>query len=156
MNIVDILDPTRVTASLSVNSKKRALEELSQMLGSSPGVDAQEAFTSLINREKLGSTGLGQGVAIPHGRLRQLDTTVAAFARLEAPVDYDANDGQPTDLLFAMLVPQEATDDHLQLLAKIAELFSDDGFVDAVRKANGAADIFELLTSYQAAESLDI
>lgn len=156
MKITDILDPTLVTANLSVNSKKRALEELSQLLASKPGIDAQEAFTSLINREKLGSTGLGQGVAIPHGRLRNLDQTVAAFARLESPVDYDANDGQPADLLFAMLVPQEATDEHLKLLAKIAELFSDDQFVDAMRRADSSAEIFELLSNYQTAESLDV
>lgn len=148
MNLAEFLKPSAVTINADITSKKRALEEVSHLLTAhSELVSEKDVLTSLINREKLGSTGLGAGVAIPHGRLKGLESAVAAFVKLEQPIDYDANDEKPVDLIFGLLVPQEATAEHLQILAKIADMFRNEGQLEAMRSAADSNALYQLLTS---------
>ena len=135
MNITDLLDPERVVCRDNVGSKKRLLEQLSELLaGSSPALLQNEIFDALLNREKLGSTGLGKSVAIPHGRMATLDNPVCAFIKLATPVDFDASDGQAVDMIFTLLVPEDSTEEHLQVLSTIAEIFSNPGVCAALRQ----------------------
>ncbi len=146
MKLVGLLSVDRVVSNADVASKKRALELASQLLASDQmNVSQSEIFDSLLGRERLGSTGLGQGVAIPHGRVAGLDKAVAAFIHLAKGVDYDAMDQQPVDLLFALLVPQEATEEHLQILASLAEAFKKEELKEALRTAKSAEELMALL-----------
>ncbi|HEX4871496.1 MAG TPA: PTS IIA-like nitrogen regulatory protein PtsN [Nevskiaceae bacterium] len=150
MKLTEILSADRVVSGLSVTSKKKALEELAGLLAKgAPGLAATEVFNALTGREKLGSTGLGHGVAIPHGRMSGVDGSVGAFMRLKHPVDYDAHDGNPVDLVFGLLVPQAATEAHLKHLAAIAEMFSDDAFCAQLRKAGTDAELHGLIAHYK-------
>lgn len=136
MDITSLITPERVTSRLSTTSKKRALEQLSEILSSfAASLTPEEIFDSLIGRERLGSTGLGQGVALPHGRLANLSEPVGAFVSLEQGIDFDAIDQQPVDLMFALLVPAESTEEHLQILAELAKRFSDAAFCERLRAA---------------------
>ena len=115
MNITDLLIPERVTCCHDVGSKKRLLEYISELLAnSSLKLSQNDIFNALLSREKLGSTGLGKGVAIPHGRMTSLEKPVCAFVKLDTPIDFDASDGQPVDLIFTLLVPEDSTEEHLQ------------------------------------------
>lgn len=146
MDIGRLLAEDRVLWHLPARSKKRALEALAEALShSSANLTPEEIFTSLINRERLGSTGLGSGVALPHGRVSGLKEPVAAFASLEEPIDFGSIDDQPVDLLFALLVPEEEPDAHLALLAALARLFSDPAFTRALRQGKTAAELWHLL-----------
>ena len=148
MELADLLAPAQVRSLGSIASKKRALEELSKLLVEvAPDLSATDVLTSLVNREKLGSTALEGGVAIPHGRMRGLDKPAAAFVRLESAIDYDAHDGAQVDLIFGLLVPQDATQTHLDILKAIAERLSDDGFVQALREANSDEALHAQLVS---------
>ncbi len=149
MKIAEILSPDRVSQGHTFTSKKKALEELSQLLARGvPGVLSTDILTSLSAREKLGSTGLGHGVAIPHGRMPGVTQSVGAFMRLKHPLDYDAHDGQPVDLVFGLLVPQGATEAHLKHLAAIAEMFSDNAFCAQAREAADEGALYKLLSAY--------
>lgn len=149
MKVAEILSADRVGAGQTFTSKKKALEELAQLLSRGvPGVDAADILNSLSAREKLGSTGLGHGVAIPHGRMAGVTESIGAFMRLKHPLDYDAHDGQPVDLVFGLLVPQGATEAHLKHLAAIAEMFSDEAFCQKLRGATEEAALYKLLQSY--------
>jgi PTS system nitrogen regulatory IIA component len=120
MNLAEYLKPSGITVNSDISSKKRALEEIGRLLTEhSENVADKDVLTSLINREKLGCTGLGSGVAIPHGRLKGLDHAVAAFIQVKQGIDYDAEDGQKVDLIFGLLVPQAATSEHLEILARL-------------------------------------
>ena len=148
MKISEILAPERVACGIDCRSKKAALETVSELIaGADDGLKAGEVFDSLFARERLGSTGLGEGVALPHGRRRSGARTIGAFVRLQSPVDFDAIDRRPVDLLFALLVPEACTNEHLQILAKLAERFSDQDFLAKVRAAASSAEIYELLTA---------
>lgn len=150
MNLAEYLAPSAVAVSSDIVSKKRALEEISRLLtDQTEFVAEKDVFSSLINREKLGSTGLGSGVAIPHGRLKGLDQAVAAFLRLDNPIDYDAADEQPVDLIIGLLVPQDATNEHLEILARIAQMFQDETQREALRSTHDAGELHELLTRYR-------
>jgi len=147
MNISELLIQERVSCCPQVGSKKRLLEYISELLAKNgPQLSRNEIFDSLISREKLGSTGLGKGVAIPHGRLSALERPLCAFIRLDNPVEFDAADGQPVDLVFALIVPESSTDEHLQILAGIAALFSNPAFCTAMRDCNNDACLLQLLT----------
>jgi PTS system nitrogen regulatory IIA component len=147
MKICDLLSPARIVCQSDVASKKRALEVLSQVMAESREDLVQtEIFDSLISRERLGSTGLGYGVAIPHGRLERLDQAVGAFMQLSEGIDYDALDKQPVDLLFVLLVPREATEDHLNILATLAEMFKDEGLRQALRNAKSVDELYALFS----------
>jgi len=122
----DLLSPARVRCKDSVSSKKRALELGASLLASDvPGMSRLEIFDSLNTRERLGSTGLGHGMALPHGRMSKLDAPIAACLTLAEPIDFDAPDRQRVDVLFLLLVPRECSDEHLQILAALAEMFND-------------------------------
>lgn len=152
MTLAELLHPERVQIRSDLRSKKRILEEIAKSLHlAAPSVNESAIFTALINREKLGSTGLGGGVAIPHGRVRGLDTAVGAFFRIQPATSFDSSDGQPVDLVFGLLVPEQATDVHLQILRSLAERFSDDASCQALRSANNAAQLHEILTVAPAA-----
>ena len=151
MNITDLLMPDRVTCRKDVGSKKRLLEYISELLaGSSPKLLQHEIFDALINREKLGSTGLGKGIAIPHGRITALQRPVCAFVKLDSPVDFDAADGQAVDLVFALLVPEDSTEEHLQVLSTIAEIFSNTGISLALRQCDTDSCLLEQLCQWEA------
>jgi len=143
MEISQLITPERVQCLSGISSKKRALESISLLLGSGAiGIDPTEIFHQLIERERLGSTGLGHGVALPHGRLQSdmlesqatLDITLGCFIKLEQGVDFDSPDHKPADLLFGLLVPEHCTDEHLQVLAALAKMFSDTEFCDQLRQ----------------------
>ena len=148
MKLSAILSPERVTSGVTVTSKKKALEELSRLLAQGAGnVSATDIFNSLTAREKLGSTGLGHGVAIPHGRMPGVTNSVGAFLRLKHPVDYDAHDGHGVDLVFGLVVPSAATEEHLKHLAAVAEKFSDEEFCKKMRAAKDDRTLFNLLAA---------
>lgn len=148
MLISDLLSPERIRFDVHSSSKKRLLEMISQELArNSETLSKRDIFESLVARERLGSTGLGKGVAIPHGRVKGSDTVEASFIRLKKPLPYDAVDGEPVDLLFAMTVPEQCNEDHLKLLARIAELFSDPELLENLRTAENSGTLLQLLSS---------
>lgn len=148
MLISDLLSPERIRFDVHSSSKKRLLELISRELArNSEDLSAREIFESLCARERLGSTGLGKGVAIPHGRVKGSDTVQASFIRLKKPLPFDAVDGEPVDLLFAMAVPEQCNEDHLKLLARIAELFSDPDLLNKLRQADDPGHLLQLLSS---------
>ena len=148
MLISDLLSPERIRFDVHSSSKKRLLEMISQELArNSSSLSKREIFESLCARERLGSTGLGKGVAIPHGRVKGSDTVEASFIRLKKPLPYDAADGEPVDLLFAMTVPEQCNEDHLKLLAQVAELFSDPALLSSLREADNSGTLLQLLSS---------
>ncbi|MBD3634340.1 MAG: PTS sugar transporter subunit IIA [Methylophaga sp.] len=130
------------------SSKKKVLENLSQKLAANTtATTAEKIFQVLLERERLGSTGLGKGVAIPHARVPGLTHTIAAMLTLENPVAFESTDNQPIDIAFGLLVPEEDTDHHLQHLSRLVALFRDPEICDKIRHADSAEDIFELLLS---------
>ncbi len=148
MHISEILSTDRICCDTDGSSKKAALETLANLIASgSNNLTQTEVFDSLITRERLGSTGMGHGVAIPHGRLNHDNKTLGAFIRMQKPVDYDAIDREPVDILFALLVPKESTDEHLKILSQLAEKFSDTGFLDQLRTEKSEEAIYNLLAS---------
>lgn len=151
MHITSLISPESVSCCQETTSKKRALEQLSQLLAqSTPNITAEEIFDCLVGRERLGSTGLGHGVAIPHGRVIGLQTPLAACIRLDNGVDFDALDRKPVDLMVALLVPEEATDEHLQLLAQLAQMFSDNDFTQKLRETRNSQELYQLLHHWEA------
>ncbi len=150
MNITDLLTVERVACITQVSSKKRVLEQISELIaGSDQSLSTGEVFESLIGRERLGSTGLGHGVAIPHGRVKSSDRTIGAFVKLEQGVDYDSVDGKPVDLLFGLLVPEASTEEHLKLLALLAQMFSDATLLGKLHSAGDPETVHRLLTGWQ-------
>ena len=150
MQVAELLDLDRIRCNTQSASKKRVLEQLSQLLAANQETLSQnQVFDSLLSRERLGSTGLGHGVAIPHGRMKESDSTLAAFIKLQQGVDFDASDNQPVDLLFALLVPEEATEEHLQLLAQLARMFSDAALVQQLRNAEDAHSLLTIIKEWQ-------
>ena len=123
--IAKLLPPSNIVLDLDVTSKKRLFEQAGLLFENNQGVARSTVFDSLFARERLGSTGLGQGVAIPHGRIKGLKEAVGAFVRLSNAVAFDAPDGKPVNLVFVLLVPEQATEQHLQILSELAQMFSD-------------------------------
>lgn len=154
MSIADLLTPERVVSKADITSKKRALEYLSTLIAESrPDLDQGEIFTSLLSREKLGSTGLGNHVALPHGRIHHKGPAVGAFMTTAESVEFDAIDDQPVDLLFALVVPEESTDEHLLILAQLAEMFRDESFCERLRQTSDAGALLDLLANWRSAGS---
>jgi PTS system nitrogen regulatory IIA component len=150
MNVTDLLEPERIICCSDAGSKKRLLESLSARLAESTSQATQnDIFDALVNREKLGSTGLGKGVAIPHGRMASLTAPACAFIKLDKPVEFDASDGRPVDLVFALLVPEDSTEEHLRILSTIAEIFSNPVICAALRKCNTGRCILEQLYQWE-------
>lgn len=145
MELIDkLLPPENVVLDLEATSKKRVFEQAGILFENQHGVARATVFDSLFAREKLGSTGLGQGVAIPHGRIKGLKEAVGAFFRLTAPVPFDAPDGKPVSLIFVLLVPEQATEQHLQILSELAQRFSDRGFREQLACGQDAAALHDL------------
>ncbi|MCI1709037.1 MAG: PTS IIA-like nitrogen regulatory protein PtsN [Chiayiivirga sp.] len=154
MHLIDLLTPARVLAGVTISSKKRLLEQLSGLLSEGAGAEIERrVFDSLCGREKLGSTGLGHGVAIPHGRTSALPGAVGAFLRLAEPIDFSALDGQPVDLVFALAVPEHFSHQHLLLLSQLAEMFSDAAFCARLRTAPDNGALYALLADWQLAHA---
>ena len=136
--ISHLLPPENIVLDLDASSKKRVFEHAGVLFENNQGIARSAVFDSLFAREKLGSTGLGRGIAIPHGRIKGLSEASGAFLRLAAPVPFDSPDGQPVSLLFVLLVPEQATEQHLQILSELAERFSERTCRDALAAADSA------------------
>ena len=143
-----ILAPERVRSGVPAASRKRTLQVLGEVLADAePEISAQGVFDRLVARERLGSTGLGEGCAVPHARVPGLGRTLAAFLRLRRGVDFDAPDHAPVDLVFGLLVPDESTDEHLRVLAAIARLLSDEAVRSSIRSTEEPGRIREILVA---------
>ncbi len=150
MNVVNLLVPERIRCGVHVTSKKRSLEVLSALLAQTEDEPTDRIiFEHLIGRERLGSTGLGKGVALPHARVDGISETRGALIRLDQAVDFDAIDKQPVDLLFALIVPKHFTDEHLRVLAALAELFSDHSFCERLRSSQSVEEIYQHIVRWQ-------
>lgn len=146
MEITDLLKSERIISSLRASSKKQALQELSRRAAEITGLHERAIFDVLLERERLGTTGVGNGIAIPHGKLSDLKELFGVFARLEKPVDFDAVDEQPVDLIFLLLAPESAGADHLKALARISRQFRDRTVCERLRVATDQISLFRLLT----------
>ncbi len=145
-----ILTPGRSLVNVPGGSKKRALEQIANLIGREvPELDTQAVYEALIAREKLGSTGFGNGIAIPHCRLQGCESPVSALLHLDAPIDFDAIDGAPVDLLFVLLVPQAATDAHLELLRQIASMLDRKEVRDKLRSASSNQALYQVVLDEQ-------
>jgi len=147
--IAKLLPPSNVVADLQASSKKRLFEQAGLLFENQHGIARSVVFDSLFARERLGSTGLGQGVAIPHGRIKGLKDSLCAFFRLAQPVPFDAPDGNPVSLAFVLLVPEQATEKHLQMLSELAQMFSDKALREAMGQAADAAGLHALITAWR-------
>lgn len=146
MTLQTILPPERTLTAVPGGSKKRVLEFFSTFIAqNTPSLDSQEVFSRLIGRERLGSTGIGNGVAIPHARSPHCKTPIAGFLKLQEPIDFDAIDGEPVDLLFVLLVPEEADETHLSLLAEVANVMNDADTRARLRKSESQHELYEIL-----------
>lgn len=147
--IAQLLSIENIVLDLDVTSKKRVFEHAGLLFENHQGIARSTVFDSLFAREKLGSTGLGQGIAIPHGRIKGLKQAAGAVIRLQTPIPFDSPDGKPVTLLFVLLVPEQATEEHLQILSELAQRFSDRSFRE---KLQSAADAAGVLALFDAAE----
>jgi nitrogen PTS system EIIA component len=145
MTLTDLVAPQAVIPSLKVNNKKQALQEIAAKASAISERPERDIFDILIQREKLGSTAIGNGIAIPHGKLPKLNRLVGLFARLDRPIDFDALDGQPVDLIFVLLAPEGAGADHLKALARIARMLRDHELANKLRDARDAEAIYAVL-----------
>jgi len=146
MDLEDLLTKDAIIAGLKAKSKKQAIQELSAKAAELTGLSEREIFDTLLQRERLGSTGVGHGIAIPHGKLTRLDRLVGLFAKLDKPVDFDALDDEPVDLVFLLLAPEGAGADHLKALARIARQLRDAEVTKGIRAASDATTIYGFLT----------
>lgn len=146
--VAQILPLSNVVVDLDVSSKKRVFEHAGLLFENNHSIARAQVFDSLFAREKLGSTGLGQGVAIPHGRVKGLKNAVGALVRMKAPIPFDAPDGQGVSLIFLLMVPDRATDAHLQILSELAEMFSDKPFRELLMTAEVAIDLHALISNW--------
>jgi PTS system nitrogen regulatory IIA component len=146
MDLGDLLSPEAVFPSLRAKNKKQALQEIAQKAAALTGLDARDIFETLLQREKLGSTGVGRGIAIPHGRIAALPRIVSLFAKLEEPIDFEALDGEPVDLIFLLLAPEHAGADHLKALARISRLLREPATIEKLKAAKGRAALYSVLT----------
>jgi len=149
MNLISqLLPPSNVIIDLDVASKKRVFEQAGLLFENTIKIARNQVFDSLFAREKLGSTGLGQGVAIPHGRIKGLREAVAALVRMKEAIPFDAPDGQPVNIACILLVPEKATDQHLQILSELAQMFSDKKFRDSILNSKSAEEIHQLISDW--------
>ena len=151
MDLSDFIGADGVLPSLKLASKKQVLQELAGKAAAQTGLEEREIFETLLQRERLGSTGVGHGVAIPHGKMAGLDRLFGMFARLDKPIDFDAMDDEPVDLVFLLLAPEGAGADHLKALARIARVLREPGMAKKLRGCRDAAGLYAMLT--QPAES---
>ena len=146
MDLADLIAPEAVYPSLRAKSKKQALQEVAQKAAVLTGVAARTIFATLWQRARLGSTGVGRGIAIPHGRLAALPRIVSVFARLDEPIEFEALDGEPVDLIFLLLAPEHAGADHLKALARISRLLREHSTIERLRASKDRAALYSVLT----------
>jgi len=147
--VAKLLPLSNVMPDLAASSKKRLFEQIGLLFENRHGIAKTVVYDRLFDRERLGSTGLGQGVAIPHGRIKGLKEALAAFVRLAQPVPFDAPDGKPVNLVFALLVPEHATEKHLEILSELAQMFSDRALREALAGAADAAALHQIISAWQ-------
>lgn len=147
--IAKLLPLPNVMIDLDVSSKKRVFEQVGLLFENNHQIARSQVYDSLFEREKLGSTGLGQGVAIPHGRVKGLKEALGALVRMKQPIPFDAPDGQPVGMIFVLLVPDRATDVHLQILSELAQVFSDKAFRERLLASPSVAELHRLITQWQ-------
>jgi nitrogen PTS system EIIA component len=153
MEISDLITPESVMTGLKATSKKQMLQDLAHRAAEITGLHERNIFDVLLERERLGTTGVGKGIAIPHGKLPDLERLHGIFARLSEPVDFDSVDDQPVDLVFLLLAPETAGADHLKALARISRLLRDGRMCDRLRSLDTAGEIYKLLTSSTASQA---
>ena len=146
MNLADILDSRSILPNVKAQNKKQLLQDLAHAASEFTGLTSNAILETLVRREALGSTGLGQGVAIPHGKIRELGQVYGLFARLAAPIEFDAVDNEPVDLVFLLLAPEHAGADHLKSLARISRLLRDEEMTKKLRGTDSAAGLYAILT----------
>ena len=151
--ISQLLPATNIVVGLEASSKKRVFEQAGLLFENNQGIARVKVFDSLFARERLGSTGLGEGIAIPHGRIKGLKEAVAALVRLVEPVAFDAPDGKPVNLLLFLLVPEQATQQHLEILSEVAEMLSDKSMRETLLNESQADLIHQALESWQPARA---
>ena len=147
--IAQLLPESNILLDIEATSKKRLFEQVGALFEDRAQIARSTVFDSLFAREKLGSTGLGQGIAIPHGRIKGLDHALAAFVRPRQPIPFDAPDGKPVAQVFVLLVPEHATEEHLQLLSELAGMFSERSFRDELGSATDSSSLHRLFSSWQ-------
>jgi PTS system nitrogen regulatory IIA component len=151
--MIDLITPESILPNLRAGSKKQALQELARKAAELTGQHERAIFDVLLERERLGTTGVGHGIAIPHGKLPSLDRVYGVFARLERPIDFDAIDEQPVDLMFLLLAPESAGADHLKALARVSRLLRDGSMCEKLRGCDNADAIYALLTQTEASHA---
>lgn len=145
----DLITPQAILANLKAGSKKQALQDMARRAAELTGQHERAVFDVLLERERLGTTGVGHGIAIPHGKLPGLERVHGVFARLERPIDFDSIDEQPVDLIFLLLAPEHAGADHLKALARVSRLLRDQGMCEKLRGSDSADAIYALLTQQE-------
>ena len=146
MDLHEIVSPASIHVDLNATSKKHLMQEIAQRAADAHGLNARRAFEALLERERLGATGMGRGVAIPHARLEGLTDIVGAFARCSKPVDFDAVDDEPVDLVFALFAPEDAGANHLRALARVSRCLRDTATCAKLRSATDATAVYAVLT----------
>ena len=146
MDLADLIAPEAVIPALKAKTKKQALQELAQRAAKLTGLDGRDILDTLLQRERLGSTGVGRGIAIPHGRVPALKGIVSVFARLDEPIDFEALDDEPVDLIFLLLAPEHAGADHLKALARISRLLREPSSIERLRASKDRAALYSVLT----------
>jgi len=147
MTISALLSPQRIFLDVEVSSKKKLLELIANIVADQGQLTESSIYSSLLNRERLGSTGLGHGFAVPHARVEDLDQTIGCLFRLKEPVNFEAPDNQPVDLVFTVIIPQEATEEHLIILSSLAKLFSQSDVRNAIHNAASKDEIAQIILS---------
>jgi len=147
MTISALLSPQRIFLDTEISSKKKLLELIANIVADQTRLSESSIYNNLLNRERLGSTGLGRGFAVPHARLENLDKTIGCLFRLTEPVNFEAPDNQPVDLVFTIVIPQEATEEHLLILSSLARIFSQTDVCDAIRGATSRDEIAQIIKS---------
>lgn len=146
MDLSDLINPQSILPALDAKNKKHALQELSASAALITGLSERDIFDTLLQRERLGSTGVGQGIAIPHGKIAGLSGIIGLFARLEKPIDFEAVDAEPVDLVFLLLAPESAGADHLKALARISRFLRMPSAVESLRAAGNSNAVYDILT----------
>ncbi len=147
MTVSALLSPQAIFLDTEISSKKKLLQLIANIVADRTQLPESSIYNNLLNRERLGSTGLGQGFAVPHARLADLDNTMACFFRLKEAVNFEAPDNRPVDLVFTIIIPQEATEEHLLILSSLARIFSREDVCEAIRNAVSKDEIVQIIQS---------
>lgn len=147
MTVSALLSPQTIFLDTEISSKKKLLQLIANIVADRTQLSESSIYSNLLSRERLGSTGLGQGFAVPHARLNDLDKTMACFFRLKEAVNFEAPDNQPVDLVFTIIIPEEATEEHLLILSSLARIFSREEICDAIRNAANKDEIAQIIQS---------